>query len=231
MPKGKGHEGTHLPLDPNEDFSNPLAVPGSEADGLVGHNEPEEQSSEEIEEIVQDIAEGTTEQLELPGAQADVPKVIRNGKMLAQFVKPHFEKEEGGDRYVGFEISLPLTPEHEENGHLPNEVIKEWQHFRNGNVKRTEIRAIAAQTITIALVPDNNPDDHEMEITLTAAAVKKLILAAVMEKGSGISREVVRLSFRAIVEQTPNLANFAVNHHGDPVWFSMQRTQGSLLED
>lgn len=197
--KGKGHEG---PLDPVEDFGKPTTAPGS-------------------------AAEQESKQLELEGTpKPDEPKAIRNGKMLAEFVRPHFQKEESGDRFVGFEFAFPLTKEHEENGHLPTEVLAEWKHMRKGNVKRTEVESVAQQTIAVGLVPD----DPENDLILVAAAIEHPILANVEEKGSGKTKKVIRFSFRAVVDQVEQNARFAVDHHGDSVWISIQRTQGSLLE-
>jgi hypothetical protein len=204
--KGKG---LGVPLDPVEDFNRPTTAPGSHAADQVG--------TEQLEE---------SKQLELEGAKPAEPKVIRDGKMLAQFVRPHFEKEESGDRFVGFEFAFPLTKEHEENGHLPAEVLQEWKHMRKGNVKRTEVASVAPQTIAVNLVPDNPRDD----LILVAAAIGHPILANVEEKGSGKTQKVIRFSFRAVVDQVEQIARFAVDHHGDPVWISIQRTQGSLLE-
>lgn len=199
--KGKGM----APLDPLEDFDNPTKIEPAQA-------EPEAEAAPE-------------EQLELEGTKPDEPKMIREGKMLCEFVRPHFDKEESGDRYVGFEFSVALTKEHEENGHLPHEVLEEWLHMRKGNVKRTEVESVAQQTIAIGLVPD----DQEHDLILVAAAIQKPILAIVQETGSGKKGKVIRFSFRAVIGQLDQFAKFAVEHHGDSLWISLQRTQGSLL--
>jgi hypothetical protein len=209
MPKGK--RGDHLPLDPQEDFENPTTEPGSIAEEQVGKDNVIEM-----------------EQLPLEGVpQPDEPKVIRDGKMLCSFVKPHFEKEEDGDRYVGFEFSFPLTPAHEESGHLPAEVMREWDHMKNGNSSVTVVRfgISEPQTVAIGLVPGDATND----LILVAAAIENPTLAYVNESGSGKRNKVIRFSFRAVVDQNETIARFAVDHHGDDVWISLQRTQGSLL--
>lgn len=212
--KGKTFEG---PLDPVEDFEKRTTVPGSVAEEEVGAIQEETQEEEATE---------PSPQLELVPSTPDIPRSIRNGKMLADFVRPHFGKEESGDRFVGFEFSFPLTSEHEENGHLPSEVIDEWKHMRKGNVKRTEVKSVEPQTIAVGLVPD----DPESDMILVSATIERPILASVQESGSGKTQQVIRLSFRAVVDQVEQIARFAVDHHGDPVWISVQRTQGSLLE-
>ncbi len=213
--RGKGM----APLDALEDFSNPTTAPGSPAEEELGVE------SALDSEITEEEQAEESPQEELPMDQPDTPKAIRDGKMLCEFVRPHFSKEEAGDRYVGFEFSFPLTKEHEENGHLPGEVIEEWQHMRNGNVKRTDVMSIDPQTIAIGLVPDNAADD----LILVAAKIEKPVLTIVEEKGSGKKGKVIRLSFRAVVDQVEQVAKFAVDHHGDSVWINLQRTQGSLL--
>jgi len=219
------------PLDPVEDFQKPTVVPGSPAADAL----PE--AAEEAEEefggptLVEDSEEAEetseAEQLEIPGTQTVEPPVIRDGKMLAEFVRPHFDKEEGGDRYVGFEISLALTPAHDSNGHLPAKILEEWLHMRNGNSKRIDVTGVDAQTIAIGLVSN----DPESDLILVAAAIQNPVLAVVKDTGSGKSKTVIRLKFKAVVELEKNFSDFAVNHFGDPIWFSIQRTQGSLLEE
>jgi hypothetical protein len=199
--KGKRQDG---PLDPVEDFAKPTTEPGSAAEQRLGVTE--------------------SPQLELEGTKPDEPKAIRSGKMLAQFVRPHFEKEESGDRFVGFEFAFPLTKEHEENGHLPTEVLAEWKHMRKGNVKRTEVESVAQQTIAVGLVPD----DPQNDLILVAAVIEHPVLANIEDKGSGKTQKVIRFSFRAVVDQVEQIARFAVDHHGDPCWISIQRTQPRL---
>ena len=212
MPKGKPAEDSHRPLDQEQDFNTPTVEPESTA----AHNNPQ-------------LVEEQNPQLELPGTpEPDNPKVIRDGKMLAKFVRPHFEKEEDGDRYVGFEFAIPLTKDHEQNGHLPSEVLAEWDHMKNGNSSATGVRfnVTAAQTVAVGLMPG----DPDSDLILVAAAMENSTLQYVNESGSGKRQQVIRLSFRAVVDQTEEAAKFAVDHHGDDVWISIQRTQGSLIE-
>ncbi len=208
------------PLNPVDDFSQPTTVPGSPAEEQVGAEFEVGPAEFEVGSEPEQPALG----LEGPPQPAE-PKAIRNGKMLAQFVRPHFEKEESGDRFVGFEFAFPLTKEHEENGHLPAEVLAEWKHMRKGNVKRTEVESVAQQTIAVGLVPD----DPENDLVLVAAMIEHPVLASIEEKGSGKLQKVIRFSFRAVVDQVEQIARFAVDHHGDPVWISLQRAQDNLF--
>lgn len=97
--------------------------------------------------------------------------------------------------------------------------------MREGNVSLSKVESIEPQTITIGLVPD----DPKSDLVLTAAMIDKPILAKVEEKGSGKKSKIIRFTFRAVVEQTNETARFAVDHHGEDVWISIDRTQGSLL--
>lgn len=230
--KGKGFD---APLDPVEDFNNKTTLPGSPAEDQIGHLD------EEIAEFTDTVAmtaeeraarreelesESQPEQLELEGSQPEEPKMIRNGKMLAEFVRPHFEKEESGERFIGFEFSFALTPEHGEDGHLPSEVLEEWEHMRSGTGTRTQFEIVGQQTIAVGLVPD----DEQSDLILVAASITHPALAKVQEKGSGKTTKIIRFSFRAVVNQREAIARFAVDHHGDTVWINMQRTQGNLYE-
>lgn len=198
-----------------DDFEQPNVVAGTPAAEDLTLQEADQPPAEEQQDLPMDMPE--------------VPKVVRNGKMLAEFVRPHFEKEEAGDRWVGFEFAFPLTIEHEKpenEGCLPTEVFEEWQHIKLGNVTLIKVTSVESQTLAVGLVPD----DSEHDLILTNAVITHPVLQIVEEKGKGKGKKVVRFSFRAVVPQIEGIARFAVDHHGDPVWINLQRAQETLFE-
>jgi len=247
-PKKTGKRGIG-PLDAEMDFEEPTTKPGSVAAnenvGTNGHEQTTEETPEQTPEELAaaaaaeeelDITGGTTheeeaaaeeeeepEQLELGGVAIDTPQVIRNGKMLCEFVRPHFERAEDGSRFVGFEFSSPLIEAHKDV--LPPEVVREWDHMREGNVSYVKVESVEAQTIAIGIVPDDEVND----LLLISAIIQRPILAKIEEKGSGKKQRVIRFSFRAVVDQTDTIAQFAVEHHGDAVWISIRKPQGELF--
>lgn len=197
--------------DPPDDFDAPNVVAGTAA-------------AEDLTE--QAPAEPEQQELGIEDSEPEEPEPIREGKMFCEFVRPIFRMDTDGVRYVGHEFAILLTPKHEDNGHLPSEVVREWRHVREGNTKRTEVKSIEPQTIAVGLVPD----DKDNDMMLVGAFIEHPILAEVEVKGKGATNKMIRFTFRAFLEQTPKHAKFATDHYGDPVWISMQRTQGSLLE-
>src|SRR5256885_15152724 len=127
--KGQGFQG---PLDPVEDFGQPLHpiadVLAAYKAGMLAespelhHIESCSTCQEVLSAMEAPHEEDEGQQLVLEGTAApDTPKVIRNGKMLCEYVRPHVKKEESGTRHIALEFSFPLTPEHAENGNLPIE--------------------------------------------------------------------------------------------------------------
>jgi len=196
-----------------DDFFEPNVIPGTEAAEMLSE-QAAEAGTEDTEQA---------EQLELEGTQVDVPLVVRNNKLLCEFVRPHFERDSDGARSVGFEFSFPLVTAHQD--YLPREILMEWDHLRQGNASLVKCRGVRPQNVTIGLVPD----DPDNDLILVAARIERPVLAEVEEKGSGKKSKVIRLTFRAVVDQIDAVARFAVDHHGDVVWISLETTQGSLL--
>lgn len=151
------------------------------------------------------------------------PKAVQAGFMLATFVKPHFDREKGDQRIIGFDLSFPLTDDHE--GFIPKEVEEMWEVLGDDGAKLIGRIAVAPHTVEIALAPE--PGDA---LKLSAATIDRAALAVIEEKGAGEAQEVIRFSFRAIVDLDKENGRFALAHYGDMVWVRMRRTQGKLTE-
>jgi hypothetical protein len=164
-------------------------------------------------------------QQELPNVgKPETPKVVRAGRMLAHFVRAHFDRD-GKDRAVAvLEVSFPLTPEHK--GMLPSQVEKQWKNIKDGGVTSVTVRDIPAQTVNISLLPDGSDD-----LVLVGALIQKATLALKVEKGKGKEVEVIRYSFRISTERSKEIIKFATTYDGSEIWITSKRTQASLLPD
>jgi hypothetical protein len=180
--------------------------------------------------VEQDKAREAREKSESPAQQvlpnvgkAAMPKVVRGGRMLARFVRAHFDRD-GKDRAVAvLEVSFPLTPEHK--GMLPTAVEKQWNNIKAGGVTSITVRDIPAQTIGISLLPDDKED-----LVLVGALIQKATLALKIEKGKGKTVEVIRYSFRISAERSKEIIKFATTYDGSEIWITSKRTQASLLD-
>jgi hypothetical protein len=150
------------------------------------------------------------------------PPTVLEGKMMENFVGPHYALIEG-ERYVDLEFSFPLTPEHK--GMMPRSVEEAWNFLeRNGSTKVLGIE-IGDQTLDVFLAPD-----HEKELHLTAVPVTKASLAIVEQTGKGTATKEVRFIFRVRAEIGRNVCTFADWQFGNVVWIEMDDTQGTLTE-
>lgn len=143
--------------------------------------------------------------------------------MMAQFLRPHFDKTKGGDPIIGLDFTFPLTSDHE--GLIPSEIEENWATMIRKNAKKIEVSGIDAQTVKIHLVPDDEP-----EISLESAEVSRAVLAIVQEKGKGQAKKVVRLTIRIVTGRTKALRDFVWNNDSEFVWLELADTQGSLLK-
>jgi hypothetical protein len=155
--------------------------------------------------------------------EPEKPKVVRGGRMLAKFVRAHFDRD-GKDRAVAaLEVSFPLTPEHK--GQLPTQVAKQWQNIKDGGVTSITVRDIPPQTIGISLLPDDKED-----LILVAALIEKATLALKVEKGKGKTLETIRYSFRISTERSKEVVKFCTTYDGSEIWITSKKTQTSLLD-
>lgn len=166
-----------------------------------------------------------SKQAELPGtgSNPEIPKPVRNGKMMAHFVRVILHRTRDDEALISYEVSFPLTPEHEDL--LPIQVQAAWKALKRGNIKRIDVDGIAPQTVAIAQVPDDKDD-----LTIIAASITHARLSIVKEKGTGKAKEVVRYSFRIETERMSEVNRFALAHDGETVWLSAKETQASLLD-
>lgn len=208
MPKGK--RGDHRPLYAKEDF-----------DAAV-------QAEEEEKKKKAESGDGGEAQAELP-MKIEEPNPIRNGMMLAHFVKAHFDRDDG-DRYIGFEVSFPVGKNHQ--NYLPPEMQRGYRIVQGGNCKSHELESVDPQTVTLALVPDMDGHDprEKCALTLVAALVERATFSRVEESGAGKVKKIIRVKFKLTVDFQPQARDFATEYFGTDIWLSMKKTSPSLID-
>lgn len=110
-------------LDPKKDFNSPTRTDPREAEQL------------------------TNEQLAADNPAAEMPVMVKNGRMAVTYVKPHFDCDKNDKRTVEFEISVPLNKQLAEL--VPTKMREEWEYLvRRGNKNMTVCSASARITMT-----------------------------------------------------------------------------------
>lgn len=148
---------------------------------------------------------------------------VRKGYALATFVKPHFERDKDDKAFVSYEISLPLTDEHDE--WVPDEISEAWQIAKDHGYKVQDID-VENQCCEILLAPDAK----EGGLKVDAAEIEKTTISKIVEKGTGEEREVIRLQFRIRLDLDNDAGRFARVHFGHPVWLKLQPLQRKLIK-
>jgi hypothetical protein len=168
------------------------------------------------------------EQEKLPGTDVPRPQTVRDGKIMAEYVRPHYGKDKH-DRYVvGMEFSFPLTKEHEDL--IPLDVERLWAVMKKGTPRRAVDLEVDPQAVEIYFAADMKP-----EISLLFAVITHATLTIVEETGSGKAKDVIRYSFRVEHESSgpvnETLREFADNNFDKKVWLRLSAVQGSLLKE
>lgn len=158
----------------------------------------------------------------LPGMEdALKPMVIREGKMLVDYVRPHYVKDDAGSNFIELEFSFPIANEHA--GYLPKSVDTCWKFLNKRLCGSTGEIEVGDQTFAVYLAPDVKPS-----LRLVGVHVKKAKLSWVKVSGSGKSEKVLRFTFRVSVEAIDAHTDFADTHYGQQVWIEMGDTQAEF---
>lgn len=164
-------------------------------------------------------------QAELLKVPEEKKQVVANDRILAHYVKPHFQKKKAGDRTISLELSFFLTEEHEE--HIPKQIREDWKFMQRRGKKRLDIIDVPGQVVKFWLTSD----DKEEALVLPAAKVTHVSLQVVEAKGTGQKQKVIRLSFRLEVKMTADVGRFAEWNYGEALWIVMHETQESLFDE
>lgn len=166
-------------------------------------------------------------QEQIPGTEQEEqarPKTVIGDRMLVEYVKPHYEKNKDGERFVAMEFSLGLTRDHA--GKMPDSVEDSWKFLRKAINRSMAGIEIDPQVVHVYLTSDAK----EAEISTLFAEITHGALAIVEERGSGKAAEVTRFSFRVRLPVDGTVCEFADNSFGNSLWLSMEEAQRSLTE-
>jgi hypothetical protein len=171
--------------------------------------------------------ENGEQQLEMDAGKPETPKPVRGRKLLAEFVRPIFDRTTQGAPLIAFEFSFPLTPDHETK--LPAEIEAAWKIVKRGHCKRYDLLPdeVPPQTVELWLVPD----DKEADIKIVGGKIVKPSLQVVEQDGAGKTKKVIRLSLRVETERETAYTKFATTYDTESIWIVLKETQGSLLKE
>lgn len=166
----------------------------------------------------------------LPGAieEQTGPALVVNGRMLCEYVKPHFTRDKDDDRFVSLEFSTKLTEAH--STVLPRSVLGARDFISNGHSEdgtgnKVEGIPVKPQTVRIFLTSDTKDE----ELMIVGATITHAKVQIVEERGNGEAVKFLRYSFRVMDERSKNILNFACWNDGRAVWLESRATQESLL--
>jgi hypothetical protein len=168
-------------------------------------------------------------QMTLIEGEGEAQTVVRDGFIAATFVKPHLARDKNDKAFISFELSLPLEDEHKKGKVVPKRLPEAWAAVEDHGFDEVSIPDVPAQTITMAVAPEAAKDKTALSIPFVE--IEKAEISVVEEKGTGESRVVTRLRFRAKCELDNENWRFARVHFGHVVWIKLEKTQGSLLEE
>jgi hypothetical protein len=169
------------------------------------------------------------EQQKLPDSEAKSepaqPQPVRGELFLAQYVRPHYDRDKDDKRFVALEFSLPLTKAHSKI--VPDMVRKFWKQLSDGGAKKMGDIEVDPHIVVIYLAPDDKP-----WLTIDVAEICRANLSVVEETGSDAAKDVIRYSFRVRHESdgpvNENLREFADTKFGDSCWLKCTEIQGKL---
>jgi hypothetical protein len=211
--KGKGHR--HLP--PEKKSSKETKAKPREFSGSLAEQDAQRSAKE-------------LKQQSLPGASATPHNAfVRNRYIIANFVKAHLERDKSDKPFISFEFSFPLHEEHEAPKILPKRILEAWKVLVDAHLDKLAFRGVPPQVIELALAPDMQSREGALELPFTE--ITHAHIDAIEEKGSGKSKEVIRLTFRAKCELDNENMRFARQHFGHTLWVKfVDEVQGSLLD-
>lgn len=157
--------------------------------------------------------------------ETNTPMAVRDNFALVRFVKPHFERDKDDHPYISFEVSLPLTEEHEKEGVLPEEIVDAWEALTTHELKSASPSSIDGRSAEFRADPKMTDQGR---LAVKYAEIEKVNISVIEEKGTGESREITRLHFRLSIELTDETLKYAGTYFGKDVWLRMVKTQGKL---
>ena len=166
---------------------------------------------------------GEQQRLGITTEEQPGPITVVNGRVLAEFVKPHFSRDQNDDRYISLEFAVKLTEAH--TTILPRKVLDAWTFVAEGGGEGVRNIPVKPQTVYIHATSDSK----EEELLLVGTVVESAKVDIVEERGKGEAVKITRYSFRLLTERLKNVVTFACWQDGKSFWLDMKPTQASLL--
>lgn len=157
--------------------------------------------------------------------QPPKPKVVGD-RMEIFYEKPIFGKFKEVIT-VSLVCSIPIEKEHEK---LIPKIVRDAYHDiskkgrKSINLKDPDL---PGQRAVFYLAPDIK----EETLVLPAAKLLHVSLVEVQRKGEGVSRNVIRLSFRLQVKLSREVAHFAEHNLQNNFWITLEDTQEELFDE
>jgi hypothetical protein len=148
---------------------------------------------------------------------------VREGFALCKFVSFGAERDKHDKAFISFNVSLPLTEEHEK--WIPDDLRWAWEAVEEHDSKISQA-FIPNQVAEIRVAPDAT----DGSIKIGDAEIESAAISKITEKGTGEEREVIRLQMRLRMEMDTETARFARVHFGHNVWLKLHELQGKLIE-
>lgn len=214
------------PLEADADFGTPVQRALAKANRALKEAALEEVEEEVLEEEVIPESESEEEQgvlLEIP--ESELPSAVMGQRMAVHYVRPHFKKTKKGERTISLEISFPLTGEHEDL--MPKVVREGWKFLLKRGMKKLDINEVPCHIIKLWM----SHDEEKESLKLPLAGITNVSLAVIQEKGTGQSKKVIRLSFRALVNMSANVGKFAEYHFDEKLWMEWHESEEKMFEE
>src|SRR5258707_14864348 len=144
-------------------------------------------------------AQGTL--VEIPPKEPE--KLVENDRMKVSYVKPHFDRNKKGNRFVSLECSQVVTALHKDL--LPELIIDGWEDLAKKNRKRIDLINVPSQMAKFYLAHDIG----EAALEIPAARVTHVSLEVIEETGTGKANKVIRLRYRLRVPLSRDVAHFS----------------------
>lgn len=190
--------------------TEPVRRQASQRSTSAGRSKPEAQPAEQV----------TAAELRANNPTAEMPSMVRNGLMAVTYLRPHFDVDKD-ERTCSLEFSVELTADHE--GVIPKRMAEGWEDVEHRGYKRIDVPGVPMQLVDIRLAPDDKKSDLHLN-----GVVEKVSISKIEDKGTGESKDVVRLSFRTMFDLTQTVEQFACRHFGKTVWIRLAPVQGEL---
>ena len=153
-------------------------------------------------------------------------QLVENDRMKVSYVRPHFDRNKKGNRYVALELSQVVTALHKDL--LPELIIDGWQDITKKNRTRLDLKGIPSQMVKLYMAHDIGEAALEMPV----AKVTHVSLQLIEETGTGKANKVIRLRYRLRVPLSRDVAHFSEWNFGDTYYLVMEEAAGdNLLED